>query len=434
MVVSKLNKSNKSHKSAKKETSPKKPVNKTPSKNHRHKNRYKKLLQFKDLQKLSKKLKSQNKKIIFTIGSFDILNPGQCRYLAEAKAAGDVLVVGISSDESDRRIKGPNYPLISDQIRSELVSYLKSVDYVTVIDNDRPQATLIMLQPDVFFTGEHDWETGLRTEQDQAILDIYGGEIYVQKKYEPYFSVSDLVEHIASIRVLQILENYLSGKLEDFSLNLDETLRPADFGLQIPLDDRAFNANDIIFGPDNLNLEEISQKSKKTAKKIVFVAGSYDLLHVGHARFIEQASLLGDIIVVGIPSDVSVHQLKGDGRPVISERSRAYVLSHLDMVDNVVIFPEIGVLATLKKLKPDIFYTVKDSWNKNYKKSPEYKAVIDYGGKVVCGPKQSSNISASAIIDKVAQEKVQEVFKECMDKTRYEAILKERSRLNGNGH
>jgi len=410
------------NKSAKKET---------PAKTQRHKNRYKKLLQFKDLQKLSKELKTQNKKVILTIGSFDILNPGQCRYLSEAKAAGDVLVVGISSNESDRRIKGPNYPLISDQIRAELVSYLKSVDYVTIIDNDRPQAALIMLQPDVFFTGEHDWETGLRTEQDQAILDMYGGEIYVQKKYEPYFSVSDLVEHIASIRVLQILENYLSGKLEDFSLNLDETLRPADFGMQIPLDKKAINANDIILS--SAQLRKLSKEYKKAGKKVVFVSGSYDLLHVGHARFIEQASLLGDITIVGIPSDVSVHQLKGAGRPVMSERSRAYVLAHLDMVDNVVIFSETDVLETLKKLEPDIFYTVKDSWNKNYKKSPEYKAVINYGGKVVCGPKQSSNISASAIINKVAQEKVQEVFKECMDKTRYEAILKERSRLNGNG-
>ena len=243
--------------------------------------------------------------------------------------------------------------------------------------------------------------------------------------------MSDLVEHIASIRVLQILENYLSGKLEDFSLNLDETLRPADFGMQIPLDKKAINANDIILS--SAQLRKLSKEYKKAGKKIVFVSGSYDLLHIGHVRFIEQASLLGDITVVGIPSDVSVHQLKGAGRPVMSERSRAYVLAHLDMVDNVVIFPETDVLETLKKLEPDIFYTVRDSWNKNYKKSPEYKAVINYGGKVVCGPKQSSNISASAIINKVAQEKVQEVFKECMDKTRYEAILKERSRLNGNG-
>ena len=406
-------------------------IKETSVKNQRYKNRYKKLLQFKDLQKLSKKLKSENKKIIFTIGSFDILNPGQCRYLAEAKAAGDVLVVGISSNESDRRIKGHNYPLISDQIRAELISYLKSVDYVTIIDNDRPQAALVMLRPDIFFTGEHDWETGLRTEQDQVVLDTYGGEVSVQKKYEPYFSVSDLVEHIASIRVLQILENYLSGKLEDFSLDLEETLRPADFGLQIPLDKRATNANDIILSPDAL--KKISKKCKKEGKKTVFVSGSYDLLHVGHARFVEQASLLGDITVVGIPSDVSVNCLKGDGRPVMSERSRAYVLANLDMVDSVVIFPEIDVLETLKKLKPDIFYTVKDSWNENYKESPEYKAVINYGGEVVLGPKQSSNISASAIINKVAQEKVQEVFKECMDKTRYAEILKERSRLNGNG-
>lgn len=400
------------------------------SKRERYEKRPTKLLQFNDLQKLSNKLKSQNKKIVFTIGSFDILNPGHCRYLAEAKAEGDVLVVGISSDACDARVKGANYPLIPDQIRAELVSYLKSVDYVTIVDNDRPQATLIMLQPDIFFTSEHDWETGLRTEQDQAVIDMYDGEISRQEKYEPYFSVSDIVEHIASIKVIQILEDYLTSKVKDFTMDFTESLRPADFGKQKPQHPQAFDASNFILSASEL--ESLSKDYQEQSKKIVFVSGSYDVLHVGHTRFIEQASLHGDITVVGIPSDEAVRRLKGIGRPVMSENSRAYVLAHLDVVDHVVIFPEVGVLKTLRKLKPSVFYTVKEAWNSGYKESPEYKAVSEYGGKVVPGPRQSSHISASTIINKVAQEKVKEIFEECMDEERYKKILWERSRLNGN--
>ncbi len=412
--------------------SSKKPKDKTYTKREKYENRYKKLLEFNDLQKLSNKLKEEGKKVVLTIGSFDILNPGHCRYLAEAKAKGDVLVVGISSDASDRRIKGENYPLIPEQIRAELISYLKSVDYVTIIDNDRPQAALIMLQPDVFFTCEHDWEQGLRTQQDQAIIDMYNGKISRQPKYEPYFSVSDLVEHIASIKVLQIIMDYLDGKVTSFSMDPVENLRPADFGEQAPLVEEAFNANESILCP--ADLLELAENYRAEEKKIVFVSGSYDVLHIGHSRFVEQAALEGDVLVVGIPSDDALRKLKGVGRPVMSENSRAYVLAHLDIVDHVVIFPEVDVLETLKKLQPDVFYTVKESWNSGYKDSPEYKTVTGYGGEVVQGPRQSSHISASTIINKVAQEKVKRIFKECMDEERYEKILWERSRLNGNGN
>jgi D-glycero-beta-D-manno-heptose 1-phosphate adenylyltransferase len=404
-------------------------LSKTKDKEKAFKNRHKKLLRFKDLQRLSKKLKSGGNKIVFTVGSFDILNPGHCRYLADAKAAGDILVVGISSDAADNRIKGSCYPLIPEEVRAELVSYLRSVDYVTVVDSDRPHASLIMLQPDIFFTSIHDWDSGLRGEQDQAVLETYGGKIIKEPRYEPYFSVEDLVEHIASIRVVQILESYLSEKVSGFKLDPEKHLQPADFEDQIPVNKSAYDANDFIL--DLGSFEEFSADDQSQDIKTLVVSGSYDLLHVGHARFIEQAALLADRVVVAIPSDRAVRRLKGVGRPVMSERSRAYVLAHLDPVDNVVIFPETDVLETLTKIKPDVFYTVQDSWNDGYKDSPEYRLVTSYGGKVVCGEKQSSHISASAIIDKVAQEKVREIFKECVDEERYSQILKERSRLNG---
>ena len=401
----------------------------------RHCNRYKKLLEFKDLQKLSGRLKKQGCKITFTIGSFDLLSAGHCRYLSDAKATGHKLVVGISSDASDRRVKGARYSLISEDLRAELISCLKVVDYVTIVDNDRPHASLIMLQPDTFFTCEYDWQEGLRDKQDEAVIEMYGGGIFRDPIYKPYYNISGFVDRVAHIRFLQILQFYLKEKMPELAFTTEPDLKPIDFGKQTPRNLFAFNANNLIYDfsspEESVALEALLEGYRKEGLKTLLVSGSYDLLHIGHARFIEQASLLADVAIVATPSDAAVRQLKGTGRPIISERSRAYVLASLDFVDHVVIFPETGVLETLRKTKPDIFYTVEDSWNKGYKDSPEYRFVTSYGGKVVRGPRQSSHISTSAIIDKVAQEKVREIFKDCMDEERYTQILKERSRLNG---
>ncbi|HOM77895.1 adenylyltransferase/cytidyltransferase family protein [Patescibacteria group bacterium] len=389
--------------------------------------RLEKYLNFSNLQPLSKRLKKEGKKIVFTIGSFDLLNPGHCRYLTDAKAAGDVLVVGVSSDSSDRRVKGPNFPLIPELIRAELLTYLRTVDYITIVDNDRPQSALIVLQPDTFFTCEYDWKNGIRTKEDQVLLDMYGGGVFIDTIYEPYFSAGDLIYQIANIRFVQILKHYLSEKFSEMQFNFSHSLKPVDFGFQTPRNLFAFNANKLIF--ESSDLENLSKKVREEGKKVVFVSGTYDLLHVGHARFIENAAKQGDFLVVGIPSDEAVRKLKGEGRPVISENSRAYVLASLDIVDAVVIFPEVSVLETLKKLQPDIFYTVRDSWNTKYRESPEYRLVTSYGGSVICGAKQSSNISASSIIDKLAYEKVCEIFKDCMDAGLNNEILKEESKL-----
>ncbi len=392
------------------------------------KTRNKKYLEFKDLQTLSNKAKKEGKKIVFAIGSFDLLNPGHCRYLADAKAAGDILVVGVCSDASDTRVKGPNFPLIPESIRAELLTYLKTIDYVTIVDNDRPHAALVMLKPDTFFTCEYDWKNEIRTKQDQIILDMFGGKVFCDSIYEPYFSAGALLHQIANIRFMQILNRYLSEKFVDMQFNFSNSLKPVDFGLQTPRNLFAFNANDLIV--KSSALEGLAEKARQEGKKVVFVSGSYDLLHVGHARFISSAAKQGDFLVVGIPSDGAVKKLKGEGRPVISEQSRAYVLASLDIVDAVTIFPDTTVFETLQKLKPDVFYTVNDSWNKGYKESKEYKFVTSYGGSVVRGAKQSSNISASGIIDKLAYEKVREIFKDCMDRGLYEDISQEKSRIN----
>jgi rfaE bifunctional protein nucleotidyltransferase chain/domain len=95
-------------------------------------------------------------------------------------------------------------------------------------------------------------------------------------------------------------------------------------------------------------------RDKRNGRRIVFTNGCFDLLHPGHLRSLEQARELGDVLIVGLNSDASVRQLKGEGRPVIAERERAEILAALECVDAVVIFPELTPRELVARLLPDV--------------------------------------------------------------------------------
>src|ERR1700742_4509193 len=110
----------------------------------------KRLIAQSDLMTLHEQLSEKGKKVVFTAGSWDLLHVGQCRYLEEAKARGDVLVVGVSSNEAIRKVKGPNKPILDVRIRAEMLTYLKAVDFVTILPEPSCAPSLGLLQPDVF--------------------------------------------------------------------------------------------------------------------------------------------------------------------------------------------------------------------------------------------------------------------------------------------
>lgn len=93
---------------------------------------------------------------------------------------------------------------------------------------------------------------------------------------------------------------------------------------------------------------------KKVNKKIVFTNGCFDILHVGHVRYLKEAKKLGDILVVGLNSDSSVNKIKGEKRPIVNEKERAEILLSLEAVDYVVIFEEETPFKLIKKINPDI--------------------------------------------------------------------------------
>lgn len=102
------------------------------------------------------------------------------------------------------------------------------------------------------------------------------------------------------------------------------------------------------------SLKKILDGLRGKGKKIVFTNGCFDLIHVGHVRYLEKAKRLGDLLVVAINRDSSVKRLKGEGRPIIPERERAEVLASLAVVDYVTFFGEDTPYELIKLLQPDI--------------------------------------------------------------------------------
>lgn len=114
--------------------------------------------------------------------------------------------------------------------------------------------------------------------------------------------------------------------------------------------------------------------------RVVFTNGCFDILHYGHVRYLEKARRLGDFLVVGVNSDLSVRRLKGPSRPVNRQRFRAAVVAALESVDGVVIFSEDTPLALIKKLKPDVLAKGGD-WKKKDIIGSDF--VEGRGGKVI---------------------------------------------------
>ena len=127
-------------------------------------------------QELKQKLESvrKGKKVVFTNGCFDILHVGHVKYLQEAKAQGDLLVVGLNSDASVRKLKGETRPIQNESDRGEVMSALGCVDFVTIFTEDTPENLIHLVKPDVLVKGG-DWKVNQIVGSDFVMS--YGGEV-----------------------------------------------------------------------------------------------------------------------------------------------------------------------------------------------------------------------------------------------------------------
>jgi rfaE bifunctional protein nucleotidyltransferase chain/domain len=124
-------------------------------------------------------------------------------------------------------------------------------------------------------------------------------------------------------------------------------------------------------------------REKRNGRRVVFTNGCFDLLHPGHIRSLEHARSLGDALVVGLNSDGSVRQLKGDARPVIPERERAEILAALECVDGVLIFDDLTPQRVIASLLPDVLVKGGDWPGDKIVGREEVEAA---GGRVVSAP------------------------------------------------
>ena len=146
-------------------------------------------------------------------------------------------------------------------------------------------------------------------------------------------------------------------------------------------------------------LKPILDKLKKEGKKVVFTNGCFDILHVGHIRYLKEAKGYGDILIVAVNSDLSVKSIKGDKRPIVSQSERAEVVAALEMVDYVTMFDEDTPYNIIKKLQPDVLIKGGD-WTID--KIVGRDIVEARGGKVIAIP-FIEGASTTGIVERVLE-------------------------------
>jgi D-beta-D-heptose 7-phosphate kinase/D-beta-D-heptose 1-phosphate adenosyltransferase len=160
----------------------------------------KKLINIEEASEIAKDLKERGKKIAFTNGCFDILHVGHIQLLERAKSFGDVLIVGLNSDDSIRRIKGEERPINPEEDRARVLKSLEVVDYVIIFNEDTPLETIKKLKPDILVKGG-DWTPDNIVGRN--IVESYGGKV----------KVVDLLENKSTTQILNKILSLKSNKM-----------------------------------------------------------------------------------------------------------------------------------------------------------------------------------------------------------------------------
>lgn len=151
-----------------------------------------KLLSLDQLKQAREELRAAGQKVVFTNGCFDLLHPGHVRYLQEARALGDALIVALNSDRAVCELKGATRPILKEEERAEVMAALECVDYVVIFDDVSPQKTIATLLPDILVKGG-DW--GVEQIIGAAEVTAAGGQV-LSLNFVPGVSTSEIIERI----------------------------------------------------------------------------------------------------------------------------------------------------------------------------------------------------------------------------------------------
>jgi len=149
---------------------------------------------------------------------------------------------------------------------------------------------------------------------------------------------------------------------------------------------------------DKEELSRVGVRARLLGKKIVFTNGCFDLLHLGHIDYLTRAADLGDCLIIGVNSDISIRKIKGNNRPIQDEQTRALLIASLTFVKNVVLFDEETPYELLNIIQPDVL--VKGGDYSDITKIVGYDIVTKKGGKVVSLP-FVEGYSTTSIIEKI---------------------------------
>ncbi|HIP43703.1 MAG TPA: D-glycero-beta-D-manno-heptose 1-phosphate adenylyltransferase [Aquifex aeolicus] len=153
------------------------------------------LVSLERLLEILKEEKRKGKVVVFTNGCFDVIHAGHVDYLEKAKKLGDILVVGLNSDYSVRRIKGEKRPIIPQEMRAKVLSSLKPVDYIVIFEEDTPAKLIDAIKPDVLVKGG-DWPLEKIVGKD--FVESYGGKA-LTIPFEYDISTSQIIEKIIKL-------------------------------------------------------------------------------------------------------------------------------------------------------------------------------------------------------------------------------------------
>jgi len=154
-----------------------------------------KILRLERMHRERERLRSIGKRLVFTNGVFDLIHVGHIRYLTEARALGDCLVVAVNSDRSVRQLKGESRPIFSENERAEIVAALRMVDYVTIFDDVSPRTLIATLLPDVLVKGG---DYGLDEIHGREEVEAAGGTV-ISLPFVDGTSTTSIIEKMKSV-------------------------------------------------------------------------------------------------------------------------------------------------------------------------------------------------------------------------------------------
>jgi len=150
-------------------------------------------------------------------------------------------------------------------------------------------------------------------------------------------------------------------------------------------------------------LPDRCEELRSAGKKIVATNGCFDLLHVGHVRYLQAARALGGVLIVGLNSDRSVHELKGTARPITTQNDRAEILASLECVDLITIFPEIRATKFLAAVRPAVYVKGGDYTSETL--DQEERAQLKHIGAEICLIPFEAGYSTSALIEQICADR-----------------------------